>query len=122
MSDKVEVVTRTGHEPTLGGMLRSVARAELPARYYQLLQLAFPLAGEFVALHWWRPAGWAFAVGAFGAWALVEQYLQREMEFGTQRHAVARAARAVAGLAAGGTALLLALELFLRLLGSAPIS
>jgi len=62
-------------EPTLWALLRSVANAHLPARFYQLLQFALPLAVQFWMWGWRRSAALMLAVSAFGMWALCEQRL-----------------------------------------------
>ncbi len=114
-------------EPTLGEVLTQAVRTAVPTRLYQLLHLALPLAVDFAFRGWWRPALGALAVTAFGAWGLADRWLWNASAYEYEeqrgwRMRLARIARGVAGtvatLAAGG----LALELFLRLLGAAPIS
>ncbi|MFN2567854.1 MAG: hypothetical protein ABR499_22915 [Gemmatimonadaceae bacterium] len=112
-------------EPTLGELLTRTVRASVPARLYQLLHLAFPLAVDFAFRGWWRPAGWALAITAFGAWGLADRWLWSAAEQGFEqpRSWVVRSARigrAVAGTVAATIAGVLALELFLRLLGAPP--
>ena len=110
-------------EPTLAEVLTRAVRTTVPTRLYQLLHLAFPLAVDFAFRGWWRPAAWALAVTAFGAWGLVDRWLWTSAEDDRPRTwavRVARVGRAVAGTVAATSASLLLLELFLRLLGSPP--
>lgn len=111
-------------EPTLGVILTRAVRTTVPTRLYQVLHLALPLAVEFALRGWWRPALGALALAAFGAWGLADRWLwdvlASEYEERRWRMRLARGARAAAGTAAALTAGGLALELFLRLLGSPP--
>jgi hypothetical protein len=124
MSHPEPVSVATVSEPTLAAELTRAVRTTVPARLYQLLHLAFPLAVDFAYRGWWRPAIAGAALTAFGAWGLVDRWLSRIGEDGpapsesTLR--LARLGRAIAGtIAAAGTGLLF-LELFLRVLGSPP--
>ena len=112
-------------EPTLAELLTRVVRTTVPARLYKLLHLAFPLAVDFALHGWWRPAAWAFAVTSFGAWGLADRWLWTAAEFEPPRGwriRAARVLRAVTGAAAATIGAGLLLELFLRLLGAAPVS
>ena len=114
-------------EPTLAAVLTRAVRTAVPTRLYQLLHLGFPLAVDFAFRGWWRPAAWAVAVTAFGAWGLADRWLWSAAEGEYEeprgwRVALARATRLIAGTTAAALSALLALELFLRLLGDAPIS
>jgi len=115
-------------EPTLGELLTRTVRTSVPTRLYQLLHLAFPLAVDFAWRGWWRPAAAALAVTAFGAWGLADRWLWSAADDVTEDRSpsalvrLARVARAAAGTVAATLAVILALELFLRLLGNAPIS
>lgn len=117
-------------EPTLGELLTRFARTTIPTRLYQLLHLAFPLAVDCAFHGWWRAAAWATAVTAFGAWGLADRWLWNAAEYGYEtdeqprgwRVPLARAIRITAGATAATITTLLALELFLHLLGAAPIS
>ena len=117
-------VAPTVPEPTLAAELTHAVRTTVPARLYQLLHLAFPLAVDFAYRGWWRPAVAGAALTAFGAWGLVDRWLWRVGEDGpapsewTLR--LARLGRAIAGTIAATGAGLLFLELFLRILGSPP--
>jgi hypothetical protein len=107
-------------EPTLGALLRDVARAELPARFYQLLQLALPLAVQAWIAGWPRIAGWLVVISAYGIWALCEQRIEEdsEPEVGEPRPSPmwVRALRKWAGAIAVLMAAALVLEGFLHLL------
>jgi hypothetical protein len=111
-------------EPTLGEVLTSIVRTTVPTRLYQLLHFALPLAVDFGFRGWWRPAGWAVAATAFGAWGLADRWLWNsaavgEPAFRWSTH-LARIGRLIAGTTAATLAAVLLLELFLRLLGDAP--
>jgi hypothetical protein len=112
-------------EPTLGEVLTRAVRTTVPTRLYQFLHLGFPLAADFAFRGWWRPAAWAVAVTAFGAWGLADRWLwnaaDREQPHGWPV-GVARLTRLIAGTTAATLVALLVLELFLHLLGAAPIS
>ncbi len=99
------------HEPTLANTLRGLAEAQLPSRFYLVLQLAAPTGFELWSLGWHRSAMVMLAVSAFGVWALCEQ----------QRSALVPSAwigvvRKSAGTLAALTAAGVALEAFLRLM------
>lgn len=112
-------------EPTLAAVLTRTVRTAVPTWLYQLLHLAFPLAVDFAFRGWWRPAAAALAVTAFGAWGLADRWLWNAVD-GEDRRVwptrLARLGRAAAGTVSAILAAVLALELFLRLLGNAPIS
>jgi hypothetical protein len=110
-------------EPTLAMVLTSAVRTAVPTRLYQILHLAFPLAVDFGFRGWWRAAGWALAVTAFGAWGLADRWLWNAVEDDQPQRwpaRLARLGRAAAGGLAATLASLLLLELFLRLLGNPP--
>jgi hypothetical protein len=121
-------------EPTLAALATRFVRRTVPHQLFQVMQLALPLAVDFAWRDWWRGAGWAFAVTAFGAWGLADRWLaQRELDAlhasptsdpaqGKTAGRIARTVRAVAGTVATLLPALLLLDLFLRLLGNAPIS
>ena len=103
-------------EPTLGNALRAVADAQMPARFYQILQVALPGAYQLWGLGWHRSAAMCLAVSAFGVWALCEQ--QRTTLEPPTRAAmvivgVRRLAGTVAAVAVGG----LAVQAFIGLMG-----
>ena len=111
-------------EPTLAALLTRAVRIPVPTWLYRLLHLAFPLAVEFAYRGWWRPATAAVAVTAFGAWGLADRWLWGSSEdISSPRPLAVRAVRigrAVAGAISATGAGLLLLELFVRVLGSAP--
>ena len=110
-------------EPTRATILTTAVRTAVPTRLYQLLHLAFPLAVDFGFRGWWRPAGWALAVTAFGAWGLADRWLWNAVEDDRPQRwptRLARLGRAAAGGLTTTLASLLLLELFLRLLGNPP--
>jgi hypothetical protein len=110
-------------EPTLGEVLTRAVRATVPTRLYQLLHLGFPLAVDFAFRGWWRPAAWAVAVTAFGAWGLADRWLWNSAENALSRGwrtRIVRLGRAVAGTVTATLTAVLLLELFLRLLGAPP--
>lgn len=117
-------------EPTLAEVLTRTVRTTVPTRLYQLLHLALPLAIDFGFRGWWRPAALALAVTAFGAWGLADRWLwglaEDAYEHGSppslRRVRMIRLARVFAGTVAAILSGTLALELFLGLLGAAPIS
>ena len=109
-------------EPTLGAVLTRFARTTVPERLYQLLWLGVPFAIDFGLNGQWRAAAWGVAVAALGAWGVADRWLWRAAAGGAWRRQLVRLARATAGVLAAGTSALLLVELFLRLLGNAPIS
>jgi len=109
-------------EPTLGRALRSIAGAQLPTRFYQILQLGLPAAAQFWIWGMVRTSGWAVVIAAFGAWALFEQRLQAEAMFSDDipnlgqpaPHRWVRTGRAISAALGAVLALGLTLELFAR--------
>ena len=106
-------------DATLLAELHDVAVRHVPARFYQVLQLALPAAISLWTVGWRRSAAAMIVVGAFGVWALCEQRLDAtsDADMGDPPPSrwlpfVHRSAAVVASL----TALLLALELFIRLM------
>lgn len=109
-------------EPTLSGILTNFARTTVPARLYQLLWIGLPFAVDFGIHGRWRAAAWGLAVAALGAWGVADRWLWRAPASRGWRGQLMRVARALAGTVAAGASVLLLIELFLRLLGNAPIS
>lgn len=110
-------------EPTLGAMLHGVAMAQMPARFYQGLQLAVPAAVHFWNIGARRTALWLAAVSAFGIWSLCQQALTRrefwsaDTDGGSRLPTFAtRATRVLAGAAAAVTTGGLLAEAFTRLM------
>jgi hypothetical protein len=114
-------LSRVDDEPTLANLLRASAFAHLPARFYQLLQLALPFAAQAWYLGFPRTAGWLLVVSLFGIWALFEQRADRDAVaadvYAIQpRHTRwVSAARRLSGFAAGALAGGLIVEGVLRL-------
>jgi hypothetical protein len=109
-------------EPTLGAVLTHYARTAVPSRIYKLLQFGIPFALDFGLHGYWRAAAWGVAVSSLGAWGLADRWLFNAPERTDRRARLMRAARAFAGIVSASVAALLLIEIFLRLLGSAPIS
>ena len=114
------VRTEAGAEPTLGALLTRFARTTVPARLYQLLWLGVPFAIDFGLHGQWRAAAWGVAVAALGLWGVADRWVWQASESEGWRGRAVRVLRATAGAVAGSSAGLLLIELFLRLLGSAP--
>jgi hypothetical protein len=72
MSDVVRQSTAAS-ELTLPELLKRVAYAEVPARFYAVLQVCVPFAVQFWAWGWHRTAGWLGIASVFGVWALAQQ-------------------------------------------------
>ena len=112
-------------EPTLAELLTHFARTTVPRRLYQLLQLGIPFAIDFGLHRQWRLAAWGVALAALGAWGLADRWLWERPTAvigDAWRPRVVRVARATAGVLAAGISATLLIELFLRILGNAPIS
>ena len=109
-------------EPTLSVTLAEQVRDALPERLAQLLHLALPLSVQFAVFGWWRSAGWALAISAFGSWGLAGRWLARPAGEHDRWRGLVRAARVLAGTVASALPVLFLLELFLRAVGKAPIS
>lgn len=109
-------------EPTLGGVLTHFARTTVPSRIYKLLQFGIPLALDFGLHGYPRVAALGVALSALGAWGLADRWLFTAPARAGRKATLVRYARVVCGAVAAGTSLVLVLEIFLRLLGNAPIS
>jgi hypothetical protein len=109
-------------EPTLGLVLTRFARTTVPERLYQLLWLGVPFAIDFGISGHWRAAAWGLAVAALGGWGVADRWLWRAARGDRWRRGLVRIVRATAGALAAGVSAILLIELFLRLLGKAPIS
>src|SRR5262245_56933103 len=72
MRDVVQQPTAAS-ELTLPELLKRVAYAEVPARFYIVLQVCVPFAVQFWAWGWHRTAGWLGVASEFGVWALAQQ-------------------------------------------------
>jgi len=109
-------------EPTLGAVLSNFARTTVPSRIYMLLQFGIPFALDFGLHGYRRAAAWGLAIAALGAWGLADRWLFTTPLREGRKATVMRYLRAVCGTAAAGISLALLIEIFLRLLGNAPIS
>ncbi len=123
------IIAGTEDEPTLAALATRFVRRAVPYRLFQLTQLALPLAVDLALRGWGRGAAWACAVAAFGAWGLADRWLARRVALpapeppeAARSRKLVRVVRAVAGTLATALPAALLLELFLRLLGNAPIS
>ena len=108
-------------EPTFAALATSTARRLVPSRVWLTLQLALPLAADFVIRGWWRPAALAVAISLAGVWGVADQWIWRRAPEGRVAH-VGRVVRFAAAAGAIGLGALLLLDVFFRLLGNAPIS
>lgn len=113
--------TREVEEPTLGALLERVVHTEPPVRFYQAAQLALPWSVYLAWLGWWRAAAITGAVGALGVWGMATRWVIAEHVHGW-RLAAARVARWSSALLGSAAAIATLLEIFLRLMGRAPIS
>jgi len=109
-------------EPTLGAELTHFARTAVPSRLYKLLQFGIPFALDFGVHGYWHAAAWGVAISSLGAWGLADRWLFTTPGRQGRKASLVRYARVVCGTLAAGLAGALLIELFLRLLGNAPIS
>jgi hypothetical protein len=109
-------------EPTLGAMLTHLARTAVPARLYVLLQFGIPFALDFGLHGWHRTAALGVAVASLGGWGLADRWLFTQREAAESRARLVRWARAATGAVAAAIPAVLLIQLFLHLLGTAPIS
>ena|SRR5579885_2024756 len=63
-------------EPTLGALVHTIAHRRLPTQFYQLLQLAIPIAIQMASLGYYRLAGWLVVASVFGIWALCVKHVE----------------------------------------------
>lgn len=123
VSEKHEVTyPEVGPEPTLGVLASRLVRSTVPRRLYQVLQLALPVSIDLAMRGWWRGAGWALAVAAFGAWGLADRWLAESAPDNPTRARWVRLVRFISGALAVVPPIVLLLEQFVRLLGNSPIS
>jgi putative flippase GtrA len=109
-------------EPTLGAVLTHFARTAVPSRLYKLLQFGIPFALDFGLHGYWRAAAWGVAISSLGAWGLADRWLFTTPVRRGWRSTLMRYARVVSGTLAASLSAILLVQLFLRLLGNAPIS
>jgi hypothetical protein len=122
VSDKYEVTCDDAPEPTLGALATHLVRTTVPRRLYQIFHLALPVAVDLAMRGWWRGAGWALAISAFGAWGLADHWMAESAADNPSRARWVRVVRVVAGALAIVPPVALLLDAFLSLLGNAPIS
>lgn len=120
-SSPTRAATEVTAEPTLGALLTKHARTGVPARLYQMLQLGIPVAIDWGLHGHWRAAAAGVALASLGAWGLTDRWLHGA-EPARPGARLARVARAITGTLAAIIPALLLMELFLHLLGNAPIS
>ena len=108
---------------TLGEILRRAAYAQLPSRFYGVLQLCVPLAVQFWTWGWRRTAGWLVVASTFGIWALAQQQIDGYADAGDaiplsspRRGAVWGVAGRVGGVVGSLAALALLLEGFAQVM------
>ena len=109
-------------EPTLGATLTHFARTAVPSRLYKLLQFGIPFALDFGLHGYWRAAAAGVAMASLGAWGLADRWLFTTPLRQGRNARLMRYARIVSGVMAAALTGVLLIELFLRLLGNAPIS
>lgn len=109
-------------EQTLGELLTHYARTAVPARLYVLLQFGIPFALDFGLHGWHRTAALGVAIASLGVWGLADRWLFERAGAATRRARLMRAARIGSGILAATIPAILLVQLFLRLLGNAPIS
>src|SRR5438105_10970016 len=78
-ADPVALAAEPG---TLGALMRRVVGAEVPTRFYALLQVSLPLAWQCWTWGWRRSAGWLLVASAFGIWALAQQRIDGYVDDG----------------------------------------
>jgi hypothetical protein len=121
VSDKYEVARdERAVEPTLATLATRFVRTAVPRRLYQVFSLALPVAIDLAMRGWWRGAGWSLAIASFGAWGLADHWMAESAADNPRRARWVRVVRAIAGGLAVVPPIVLVLEAFLRLLGSAP--
>ena len=125
MDDHASLVAKARTNDTLGDILRRAAYAQLPGRFYGVLQLCAPLSVQLWLTGSHRIAGWLFAASAFGAWALAQQHINGYADefppLAEQDVPVSRGWRVLRGASAAiGSAAALALlgDAFIRLMAT----
>jgi len=99
-----------------------LVRTTMPRRLYQVFHLALPVAIDLAMRGWWRGAGWSLAIASFGAWGLADRWPAESAPDNPSRARWVQVVRVIAGGLVVVPPIVLVLEAFLRLLGSAPIS
>ena len=121
-SSSTDAAAPADAEPTLSALLRHHARTTIPSRLYMLLQFGIPFALDFGLHRYYFAAVGGVAMAALGTWGLTDHWLYAAPERHDRRATLMRYLRFTSGMVAGGIAVLILLGIFLRLLGSAPIS
>lgn len=111
-------------QATLGELLEGTAYAQLPSRFYGMLQLCLPLAVQCWMWGLPRTAGWLAVISAFGLWALARQRTHGHADAidessaltSARSHRGWRFLRSVAATGGSIGALVLILEGFARIL------
>ena len=115
--DQIQTLPR---DATLDVLLRRFAFAQLPSRFYLVLQVSAPLAIQAWQFGWHRTAGWMFALGSFGVWAIAQQRLQGHADLLSETapppSRMWRVLRRTAAIATGLTAGLLLAEGFVQIM------
>jgi len=121
LEDVQQSESRSG--ATLDEILRRSVYAQLPSRFYGMLQLCLPLAAQCWSWGWHRTAGWLMVASAFGLWALAQQQIDGYADAGDDRPLNGprlgmawRGARRMGGLVGSLTALALLLEGFAQVM------
>ena len=109
-------------EPTLSELLTHFARTAVPSRLYMLLQFGIPFALDFGIHGHWRAAACGVAVASLGGWGLLDRWLFTTPAAERRHDRLLRYARVISGAIAVALPALFLIEIFLRLLGNAPIS
>ena len=109
-------------EQTLGELLTHYARTAVPARIYVLLQFGIPFALDFGLHGWHRTAALGVAVASLGGWGLADRWIFAHPDHRRLGGRLVRWGRAVTGTLAAAIPTILLIQLFLHVLGNAPIS
>lgn len=120
MTELTHVAER--REQTLGELLTHYARTAVPARIYVLLQFGIPFALDFGLHGWRRTAALGLAVASLGGWGLADRWIFAHRDDQRLRGRFVRWGRAVTGILAAAIPTVLLIQLFLHVLGNAPIS
>jgi len=103
-------------------LLKRIAYAEVPARFYAVLQVCVPFAVQFWTWGWHRTAGCLGVASVFGIWALAQQRIIGYSNDGvtqppaSSRRRLWRFIRGTAGAVASIGALTLAFEAFVQIM------
>src|SRR4051812_9974823 len=101
-------------EPTLGAVMRGLAKRRPPRHMLEGVSVALPWAFYFASMGWWRAAMGASAVGSFGLWAVCDRLSRSRVGW---PRVLAIAARDAAATVMAILLAVLALDLFFRLMG-----